>query len=96
MQKYVDDATKARKRRDLTAEIDERERSIVRLAQQQEAEVTRLRQDRSRANNNLAGATWEQSLATEMSAVAERYRTRIEIEQVAITRLSAQLSSLDR
>ena len=37
-------------------------------------EMDALRAQKARANNNLAGATWEQSLSTEMQAVAARYK----------------------
>lgn len=96
MQKYIDVASKERRHRELETEIAQRERAIVTLARQQESEIARLRDSKRYASNNLAGATWEQSLSTEMGAVAERYRTRIEIEQAAITRLSSQLGKLEQ
>ena len=96
MKKYLDDATMTRKQREVEAEIIQRERAITSLVNQQEAEIARLRESKGRANNNLAGATWEQALSTEMGAVADRYRTRIEIEQNALRRLGEQLANMKR
>lgn len=41
-----------------------------------EADFERLRALKARANNNLAGATWENSISQEMSAVATRCDTK--------------------
>ena len=43
-------------------------------SEQMSREMDALRAQKARANNNLAGATWEQSLSTEMQAVASRYK----------------------
>ena len=40
-----------------------------------DAEFAALRERKGLANNNLAGATWEQSISSEMSAVATRCDT---------------------
>lgn len=41
-----------------------------------DAEMRALQAKKTRANNNLAGATWEQSISSEMNAVARRCETR--------------------
>ena len=40
--------------------------------------ITQLRSNGNRANNNLAGATWQQSLAQEMTAVMQQANTEVE------------------
>lgn len=46
-----------------------------------EAEQAALRAKKERARNNLAGATWEQSISDEMQAVAAAHNTRVSIAQ---------------
>jgi hypothetical protein len=41
-----------------------------------DAELRALQDKKSRASNNLAGATWEQSISTEMTAVSSRCDSR--------------------
>ena len=42
----------------------------------------------------LAGATWEQSLSTEMQAVASRYKVMNDADQEQIKALRAKVASL--
>ncbi|XQW86890.1 hypothetical protein ACOYR1_09280 [Thalassotalea piscium] len=44
------------------------------------------------ANNNLAGATYEHALTTQMTAVTNKYNTLIEVEQNKINRLEAKMN----
>lgn len=55
------------------------ERDINGLQAQRDRELQALQVKKSVAKNNLAGATWEQSISTEMTAVSETYRTRIQV-----------------
>jgi len=50
-------------------------------------EVKQLQIRTRYANNNLAGATYESALSTQMSAVTTKYNSLIEIEQKSIERL---------
>ena len=50
-----------------------------------------LRNRKGYARNNLAGAMWEQSLSTEMQAVASKYAAEIDAKQERIKRLRAEL-----
>ncbi|NCT82026.1 MAG: DUF4124 domain-containing protein [Comamonadaceae bacterium] len=61
-----------RRVRELEAEISGLEAAIASRNAGTEAEISRLRNAKGRANNNLAGATWEQSLSSEMQAIATR------------------------
>ena len=72
----------ARERR--ATELEQRERALVREINitssriderngLMNSEMAALREKKAYANNNLAGATWEQSISTEMQAVAAKY-----------------------
>jgi hypothetical protein len=74
--------------------IDRHERKIRNLQDARAREIAIIRQKRRRAMNNLAGATWEQSMATDMQSVTDRYESEIDIEQRAIDRLRDDLDRL--
>lgn len=76
--------------RDIDRAIDRHQRVIDELVRTREAKIAAIRKQQSRAANNLAGATYLQSLATEMQAINEDYNTRIGIERDAIQNLHAQ------
>ena len=63
-------------------------------SEQMTREMDALRAQKARANNNLAGATWEQSLSTEMQAVASRYKVMNDADQEQIKALRAKVASL--
>lgn len=50
-----------------------------------------LRESRQYANNNLAGATWEQSLAQEMTATAQEADTQVSSIDRQIEQLKDEL-----
>jgi hypothetical protein len=54
-----------------------------------DAKIKELRIRGLSANNNLAGATWQQSLAQEMSAVMQQADT-------AVKSIDSQIESLNR
>jgi hypothetical protein len=56
--------------------------------------VAQLRKQGNRANNNLAGATWQQSLAQEMTAVIQQGSTEIESIDRQISALRSELKQL--
>jgi len=56
--------------------------------------VAQLRSQGNRANNNLAGATWQQSLAQEMTAVIQQGSTEVESIDRQISALSSELKQL--
>lgn len=58
------------------------------------AELAALRAKKSHANNNLAGAVWENSISEEMTAVVGRYDLRIRAIQGEIERLQGERESL--
>ena len=65
-------------------------RKVARLGHERDAQLAALRDKKALANNNLAGAAWEQSISTEMTAVAEQYRQKIEAAQRELERIQAQ------
>ena len=56
--------------------------------------ITQLRSNGNRANNNLAGATWQQSLAQEMTAVMQQASTEVESIDREIASLKDELKQL--
>ena len=59
-----------------------------------DSELAALRAKKGQARNNLAGATWEQSISTEMEAVAANYATKIRIAQDEIDALRKERPTL--
>ena len=57
-------------------------------------ELSALRQKKSYANNNLAGAQWQTSISEEMSAVTAKYQTMIDAEKDRLAHLREQRAGL--
>ncbi|SEG07299.1 hypothetical protein SAMN05216242_11576, partial [Thauera chlorobenzoica] len=53
-----------------------------------------LRNKKDRANNNLAGAMWEQSISEEMNATVARYDLRMRGIRDEIKRLEEQRAGM--
>jgi ubiquinone biosynthesis protein UbiJ len=49
--------------------------------------ITALRYKKRQARNNLAGATWEQSISVEMDAISNQYNSRIDSLREEVDRL---------
>ena len=62
---------------DLEATIDGRNRRM-------QDEMAAIQSRKAQAKNNLAGATWEQSLSTEMQAVASKYQALNDADQARL------------
>ena len=67
--------------------IYEQEQKRSSLLNQMNAELERLRNKKATANNNLAGATFEQSISSEMQAVTASYDVRIRSVDEELKRL---------
>lgn len=74
---------------DIVSAIDRRNVDLAR-------EMDAVKANKSRARNNLAGATWEQSLSTEMTAIAEKYRTMNEVDLARQKQIRDELAGLQR
>ena len=85
-----------RRIRDLEHEIRARRSRIGDEQSAMDREIAALRQQKARANNNLAGATWEKSISEEMNAVVGRYDVRIRTLQDEINRLESDLSAMQK
>ncbi|WP_020409677.1 DUF4124 domain-containing protein [Hahella ganghwensis] len=85
--------------REIDQEIKELETQIADDQKKMDLELDNLREQKKYAANNLAGATWEESISTEMQAVVEKYKTRISNARSQIEYLRAEkqrvLSSSD-
>jgi len=77
----------ARRVKEIDREINDHRERIVYLQQRMRSEIAQLREKKYYANNNLAGATWEQSISQEIEAVTKRYDIEINVQQKAIDRL---------
>lgn len=71
---------------EIDREIQRLEGRIIDHRSAMDSEMASLRRKKQLANNNLAGATWEQSISEEMNAVAQKYDALIRGEQSRIDR----------
>ncbi len=69
---------------------------IARARRQCQAELEAVRNRKKLASNNLAGATWEQSLSTEMQAIAAQCDTEQRRLQAILDRYLAEKQDLER
>ena len=92
----TDRADVAARRRILEDEIYRKERSVSALYDELAAKQEQLRQKKNRSMNNLAGATWEQSISDEMKAVADEYSIKIRGAQGEVDALKHKRDELNR
>ena len=92
-ERIADRMGRDRRVRELEEQITSTEQLIDRRNLQMNAELEALRNQRSLAKNNLAGATWEQSLATEMQAVATKYRAMNDMDVERLKSMRTDLAS---
>lgn len=90
----VDRLSRANLARETEREIERQRRAIRSLESSMDSELKKLREKKSRANNNLAGAAWEQSISAEMRAVTANYSVKIEAAQRRLSDLQASLLEL--
>lgn len=82
------------RRRILSNDIDRKEAEIKSKTREMEEKLEALRQKKRFARNNLAGATWEQSISEEMSAVTASYTTQLEGMREEVARLRLEREKL--
>lgn len=75
-------------------EIAERESRNHAIQQTMTNELAALKIKKTAARNNLAGATWEESISGEMNAVTQKYDTMIRTNQSKIDSLRDELEKL--
>lgn len=91
-----DRADAAVKRRLLDDEIWRKERAVSLLYDELAARQAQLRDRKQLSRNNLAGATWEQSISEEMKAVAAEYDIKIRGAQTEVEALKRRRDDLIR
>lgn len=85
----------ANKARELKRSIHRKEGEIRDLESTRDRKIADLSNRQRYAANNLAGATWEGSLATQMDAVSRDYNSRIDRKRKEADRLRDQLQVLE-
>ncbi|MGI2141920.1 hypothetical protein [Shewanella baltica] len=75
----------------IAREITRLEGDRKRVIAERDQRLRNLRESRQYANNNLAGATWEQSLAQEMTATAQEADTQVSSIDRQIEQLKDEL-----
>lgn len=85
-----------RRTAELEREIQSTEAAIDYRNNQLNAEIAALQAKKHQARNNLAGATWEQSISIEMQAVATKYKTQNDNDHERLKKLRADLETVKR
>ena len=94
-QTYSIEVTRDKRRlSEIKEDIKRRERRIEQYADERDERIAVLQLKTRYANNNLAGATWQESLASEMSAVATQYDTKIDQQQEKIDDLKEETNDI--
>ena len=88
-----DNMRRDRKVQELEYRIADIEAAINNRNDQMSNEMAAIRGRKAYAKNNLAGATWEQSLSTEMQAVASKYKVMNDADFERLNVLRAELES---
>lgn len=92
---FVDKTNANAKRNALDADIERAQDRINSLQNDRDRELAALREKKQRANNNLAGAVWEQSISNEMIAVNETYSSKISAAERTLANLRAKRAALN-
>ena len=92
----VNRMTNARLLRELTQEREELLQERGNLGRDMDNKLASLKITKGLARNNLAGATWEQSLSTEMLAVVETYKVKAVTIDTRLADVDAKLLALSK
>lgn len=93
-QRIARNMERERRIRDLEREIQAVEANMFNRNAVMSQEMAALRNQKRYANNNLAGATWEQSISTEMQAVAAKYQAMNDADRERVKQLRANVEVL--
>lgn len=93
---FIAKGAKDRKISDLKYQIENTEASISNSHAAMQYELAALDARRGGANNNLAGATYLQSLATEKNAVTSRYESEISTQRERLKNLREDLAKAQK
>lgn len=75
---FFDERSNERGLKRIENEIDDLEDRRAKMRQAMQAELNQVTRKRRLANNNLAGAVWENSLAKDKEAIQQKWRSRIQ------------------
>lgn len=89
-----DRITADRQVRDMERDIKRKEQRISELERERDRKIAALRNKKSYANNNLAGATWEESISSEMMVITDQYSAKIDREMRDIERMEDKIDRL--
>lgn len=92
---FVEKTNTNAKRNALDADIERAQDRINSLQNGRDRELAALREKKQRANNNLAGAVWEQSISNEMIAVTDSYNSKISAAERTLTDLRTKRAALN-
>lgn len=84
---------KERRVRELEQAVGQTEFNMANRSSQMTNEMAALRSRKQSANNNLAGATLEQSISTEMQAVASKYKAMNDVDIEFLKQLRTELAA---
>lgn len=87
-------ADEAARRRILDDDIWRKQREIDALTEEHRVRQDQLSRKKTRANNNLAGAVWEQSISDEMQAVAAEYDMRLRKANQELNEIKARRAKI--
>ena len=76
--------------REVRREIDRREARVASLESERDQKIAILKNKKCYANNNLAGAIWEESISSEMQVITDQYQSKIDAEHRKLDRLQQQ------
>lgn len=100
-QRMLANIERERRQEERTQSIENLERQIgylqdliVRRNGQMSAELAALQEKKGAARNNLAGATWEQSISSEMQAVTLKYKTMNDLDLERLRQLRTELDGV--
>jgi hypothetical protein len=82
--KFLEQAENERAALGYKRKIIKSEKRIKKLHRLMDTKIALLELKKSRANNNLAGATWESSISQEISTVLDRYKIKIESKEAKL------------
>lgn len=92
---YVAKANLNTKKRELDEDISRSENRITRLHRERDSKLAQLQDRKTHANNNLAGAVWEDSISKEMVAISDSYGSKISSEEKILEDLKKKRAELD-
>lgn len=92
---FLKNAERDNQRRRLEREIKQLNAESESLREEMDADMLRLKARKLSANNNLAGATYQDSISAEMQAVATAYDAKLSNNASKIDRAQKQLDDLN-